>query len=225
MFQSVLDLFFPKVCYACQFQLSDNEEYICTDCRHNLPITNYHLDNDDFVLKTFYGRAKIEHATALLRFEKKGITQTLIHNLKYKGYEDIGMFLGTWLGEELKEIEAYQTIDAVIPVPLHKKKLRKRGYNQVAKFGQEIAKQLNTNYYDDVLIKVTNTASQVNKSRFSRWINNDELFTIQNKEKISNKHILLVDDIITSGATMEACISVLNQAPNVKISIVAMAIA
>lgn len=225
MLGSVLDLFFPKVCYACQFQLSDNEKYVCTNCRHNLPVTNYHLDNDDFVLKTFYGRAKIEHATALLRFEKKGITQHLIHNLKYKGYEDIGVFLGKWLGEELKDLNAYQTIDMVIPVPLHKKKLRKRGFNQVAKFGQEIAKQLNADYCDDVLIKITNTASQVNKNRFSRWINNEELFAIQNKEKIANKHILLVDDIITSGATMEACVSILNKAPNVKISMVAMAIA
>jgi ComF family protein len=225
MLQSVLDLFFPKVCYACQFQLSDNEQYICTNCRHNLPITNFHLENNDFILKTFYGRAKIEHATALLRFEKKGITQQLIHNLKYKGYEEIGVFLGQWLGEELKDIEAYQAIDLIIPVPLHKKKLRKRGYNQVAKFGQEIAKQLNKSYCDDVLIKITNTTSQVNKNRFSRWISNDELFTIQNKEKITNKHILLVDDIITSGATMEACISVLNKAQNVKISIAAMAIA
>lgn len=225
MFQSVIDLFFPKVCFACLFQLSDYETYICTNCRHNLPVTNFHLENDDTVLKTFYGRAKIEHATALLRFEKKGLTQQLMHHLKYKGYEDIGVFLGVWLGEELKSLEAYQSIDAVIPVPLHKNKLRKRGYNQVAKFGQEIAKQLNTVYCDDVLIKITNTASQVQKNRFSRWMNNDELFTIQHKEKIKNKHILLVDDIITTGATMEACISVLNRAQNVKVSIAAMAIA
>lgn len=225
MFQSVLDLFFPKVCFACQFQLSDFEQYVCTNCRHNLPVTNFHLDNDDTVLKTFYGRAKIAHATALLRFEKKGITQHLMHNLKYKGHEDVGVFLGTWLGEELKDLEAYKSVDIVIPVPLHKKKLRKRGYNQVAKFGQEIAKQLNSSYCDDVLIKITNTASQVNKNRFSRWINNDELFTIQHKEKINNKHILLVDDLITTGATMEACISVLNKAQNVKISIASMAMA
>ncbi|MCX7551067.1 ComF family protein [Xanthomarina sp. F2636L] len=225
MLKSVIDLFFPQVCFACMFQLGDNEKYVCTDCRHNLPVTNYHLENDDTVLKTFYGRAKIEHATALLRFEKKGITQQLMHNLKYKGHEDVGVFLGTWLGEELKELKDYQTIDAVIPVPLHKKKLRKRGYNQVAKFGQEIAKQLNTDYCDDVLIKVTNTSSQVNKNRFSRWSKNDELFAIQHKEKINNKHILLVDDLITTGATMEACISVLNKAQNVKISIASMAIA
>lgn len=224
MLRSILDLFFPKVCFACQFQLSDFEQYVCTHCRHSLPVTNYHLDGDDSVLKVFYGRAKLEHATALLRFEKKGITQQLMHNLKYKGHEDVGVFLGKWLGTELKEAKDYQTIDLVIPVPLHKKKLRKRGYNQVAKFGQEIASQLETNYCDDVLIKITNTTSQVNKTRLGRWINNDELFSIQNKEKITNKHVLLVDDIITTGATMEACISVLNKAENVKISIASMAI-
>ncbi|MCX7546365.1 phosphoribosyltransferase family protein [Xanthomarina sp. F1114] len=224
MLKSVLDLFFPKVCFACQFQLGDFEQYICTNCRHSLPVTNFHLENDDSVLKIFYGRAKLEQATALLRFEKKGITQQLIHNLKYKGHEDVGLFLGKWLGSELKETKNYENIDLVIPVPLHKKKLKKRGYNQVAKFGQEIALQLNTEYCDDVLIKITNTASQVNKSRLSRWINNDELFSIQNKEKIENKHVLLVDDIITTGATMEACISVLNKAKNVKISMASMAI-
>ncbi|HLV38831.1 ComF family protein [Xanthomarina sp.] len=225
MLTSVLNLFFPKVCFACQFQLSDFEHYVCTHCRHSLPVTNFHLDNDDTVLKAFYGRAKIEQATALLRFEKKSITQQLMHNLKYKGYQEIGVFLGQWLGAELKELKAYQSIDVVIPVPLHKKKLRKRGYNQVAKFGQEIALQLEIDYYDDVLIKITNTTSQVNKSRLSRWITNDELFAIQNREKIHNKHVLLVDDIITTGATMEACISVLNKAKNVKISIASMAIA
>ncbi|PWK20314.1 ComF family protein [Xanthomarina spongicola] len=225
MLQSILDLFFPKVCFACNLQLGDNESYVCTNCRHKLPVTDYHLDSDQTVLKTFYGRAKVEHATALLRFEKKGITQQLIHNLKYKGHEDVGLFLGKWLGAELKTVNEYKSINMVIPVPLHKKKLKKRGYNQVAKFAQEIAKQLEVEYVDDVLIKITNVSSQVTKNRFNRWVNNEELFTIQNKEKINNKHVLLVDDIITTGATMEACIAVLNKVDNVKISVASMAIA
>lgn len=225
MLQSIVDLFFPKVCFACNLQLGDNEAYVCTKCRHILPVTNYHLDSDETVLKTFYGRAKIEQATALLRFEKKGITQQLLHNLKYKGHEDVGVFLGKWLGAELRNIDEYKTIDGVIPVPLHKKKLKKRGYNQVAKFAEEIAKQLEIEYIDQVLIKVSNTSSQVTKSRFSRWTNNEEFFIIQNKEKISDKHILLVDDIITTGATMEACIAVLHKANNVKVSVASMAIA
>ena len=223
--RNILNLFFPKVCYTCNNHLNDNEYYVCTTCRHDLPVTNFHFNKDDFVSKVFYGRVKVEHATALLRFEKKGIVQHLIHHLKYKGYEDVGVFLGDWLGEELRTVNEYKSIDAVIPVPLHKNKLRQRGYNQVAKFAQHIAQALDTEYLDDVLIKVTNTKSQVYKKRFARWNNNDELFTIQNQQKIEGKHVLLVDDIITTGATMEACANVLNHAKNLKISIATMAIA
>ena len=195
------------------------------DCRHDLPITNFHFDNNDSVAKALYGRAKIENGTALFRFEKKGNVQRLIHNLKYKDHEHIGFVLGNWLGGELKTLESYKNIDAVIPVPLHKNKLRKRGYNQVALFGQQVAEALNADYLDDVLVKVTNTKSQVNKKRLARWTNSNELFTLKNMEAIDNKHILVVDDIITTGATLEACISILNQAKNIKISIATMAIA
>jgi len=195
------------------------------DCRHDLPITNFHFDNNDSIPKVLYGRAKIENGTALFRFEKKGNVQRLIHNLKYKDHEHIGFVLGNWLGGELKTLESYKNIDVVIPVPLHKNKLKKRGYNQVALFGQQVAEALNVDYLDDVLVKVTNTKSQVNKKRLARWTNSDELFTLKNIEAIDNKHILVVDDIITTGATLEACISVLNQAKNIKISIATMAIA
>lgn len=225
MFKPIVNLFFPKVCYACLNLLTDNEDTICVDCRHDLPVTNFHFDNSDNVAKVLYGRAKIENGTALFRFEKKGSVQQIIHGLKYKGYENIGDFLGNWLGGELKGLQNYQSIDLIIPVPLHKNKLKKRGYNQVAKFGQEIARNLCVDYIDNVLLKVTNTKSQVNKSRWARWSSNDELFTIRNPKSIENKHILLVDDIITTGATMEACIIALNQAKNIKISIAVMAIA
>ena len=225
MLKSIINLFFPKVCNACHNQLNDNEDTICMDCRHDLPITNFHFDNNDSVAKVLYGRAKVENGTALFRFEKKGNVQRLIHNLKYKDHEHIGFVLGNWLGGELKTLNSYKHIDVVIPVPLHKNKLKKRGYNQVAMFGQQIAEALNVDYLDDVLLKVTNTKSQVNKKRFARWNDNEELFTLENKMKIENKHILIVDDIITTGSTLEACISVLNQVKNIKISIATMAIA
>lgn len=224
MIKSLTNLFFPKVCYACLTYLNDNEDTICTNCRHDLPVTNFHFDNNKAIEKTLYGRAQIENGTALFRFEKKGIVQQLIHGLKYKGYENVGFILGNWLGAELKEISAYNNIDFVIPVPLHKNKLKKRGYNQVTKFGQQIAKAINANYLDNVLIKITNNKSQTSKKRFARW-NSDELFALQNENLIENKHILIVDDIITTGATLEACITVLNEAKNVKISIATMAIA
>ncbi len=224
MFQNLINLFFPKVCLSCNHVLLDNEIYVCTNCRHDLPVTNYHLNDSDQVKKVFYGRVKLEKATALLRFQKKGIVQQLIHNLKYKGHQEIGTFLGAWLGDEIKNIDDYKNIDLVIPVPLHKRKLRKRGYNQVTFFSEEIAKSLNIEYIDSVLIKVSDTASQVNKSRLARWNSSNETFAIQNLNLIDNKHVLLVDDIITTGATIEACANQLLKAKNVKISVATMAI-
>lgn len=224
MFNSLLDLFFPKVCLGCNFLLRDQEAYLCTTCRHHLPVTNFHFNKDETVKNVFYGRCNIEQATTLLRFQKKGLVQQLLHNLKYKGHEDVSKFLGAWLGEDLKSLPEYRSIDVVIPVPLHPKKLRKRSYNQVAQFGKEIACSLNAEYLDNVLIKTTNTSSQVYKNRFSRWTNPKEQFVLQNSQLIEGKHILLVDDIITTGATMEACIEVLNSEKNHKISLAAMAI-
>ena len=225
MFKALFNIFFPKVCYSCQDILADGEQTLCTVCRHKLPVTQFHFNADETVSKIFYGRVKIEQATALLRFEKKGMTQKLIHQLKYKGQEPIGSFLGDWLGGDLQSLEAYNTIDAVIPVPLHKKKLKKRGYNQVTQFGKQLALALHADYLDDVLIKITNTNSQVSKNRLSRWTNSETIFSIQHLEKINGKHILLVDDIITTGATMEACVNLLQTGENIKISIAAMAIA
>ena len=225
MIKNLLNLFFPKVCFGCSLLLLDNEDYVCTKCRHDLPVTNFHFNNSNTVEKVFYGRVKIEQATSLLIFEKKGIVQQLLHNLKYKGYEDIAVFLGKWIGHELSTVKAYSNIDVVIPVPLHKKKQRKRGFNQVAKFGIEIANALNADYIDNVLIKATDTKTQVFKKRIARWNSDNEVFTIKNHNLISGKHILLVDDIITTGATIESCVNVLNKAQNVKISVASMAIA
>ena len=225
MIKNLLNLFFPKVCFGCSHLLTDNEHYLCTQCRHDLPVTNYHFNNADAIEKIFYGRVKLEQATAFLHFEKKGIVQHLMHNLKYKGHQDIGGFLGKWFGHELSTVPEYKNIDVVIPVPLHKKKQRKRGYNQVAKFGIEMASALNATYLDNVLVKTTNTKTQVFKKRMARWSSDNEIFTIKNHELIESKHILLVDDIITTGATIEACVNVLTKAKNVKISVASMAIA
>jgi ComF family protein len=203
----------------------DNEVYICTNCRHDLPLTNFHFEDPDQVKKVFYGRVKLENATSLLRFQKKGIVQQLMHNLKYKGHQEVGKFLGEWLGEELRSIAEYNEIDVVVPVPLHRRKLRKRKFNQVSLFANEIANSLNAKCLENVLIKTNNAASQVKKNRLARWNSNDEIFSIQNLSLIDSKHVLLVDDIITTGATIEACANQLLKAKNVKISVASMAIA
>lgn len=221
----MLNLFFPKVCEACNNALLDNELVICVKCRHQLPITDFHFDNSEAVKKIVYGRVQLENATALLHFSKKGIVQQLLHNLKYRGHNYISEFFGKWLGAELNTIEGYQKVDVVVPVPLYKTKLRKRGYNQVTKFGKEIAKALNADYNDTVLIKTKATKTKVFEGRLSRWDNDGAVFAISENKTLQGKHILLVDDIITTGATVEVCATELLKIDNIKLSLATMAIA
>ena len=140
MFHDLLDLLYPRTCPCCEKGLLRHEEVICTFCAHSLPVNQFHESENNPVEQIFFGRISIESATSLLLFEKKGVVQNLIHELKYRGHEEIGKYLGTWLGTELVQSERFKTITAVIPVPLHKAKLKKRGYNQVEKFGKEMAK-------------------------------------------------------------------------------------
>lgn len=221
---NLLNLFFPKVCYACTKMLGDNEQHICTVCRQELPVTNFHFEDSDVIKKILYGRVSLKHATALLHFSKQSKVQKLIHNLKYKGHETIGTVLGKWLGHELSQIKSYQSVDLVIPVPLHNSKLKSRGYNQVTKFAQEIAFALNAEYRDNVLIKTTASKTQVFKSRLNRWKNTEEKFSLNTKHDLESKHILLVDDIITTGATIEACANQFSDIKNIKLSVATMAI-
>ncbi len=224
MLRDLAYLFYPIYCASCNGALYKNEKLLCTTCRHELPLGNFHNVNAKKIEKVFYGRVKIENAASLFIFQKDSLIQNLIHNLKYKGREEIGEELGKWLGEKLAQNPDYQKIDVVIPVPLHKKRLRERGYNQVKKFGIEIAEKLNASYIDSVLKKNSYHKKQSKHNKGSRWINISETFGIQNESLVANKHILLVDDIITTGATIEACIEALKAIPNIKISIATMAI-
>ena len=225
MFHDFLNLFYPGICHICENILINNERVICANCRHELPVTNFPLDNDNPIQKVFYGRVKLEYATSLLFFSKKGNVQKLIHELKYRGHREISEFLGLWMGALLADANLGSQIEAVIPVPLHKKKLKSRGFNQVEDFGREIARSLDVPYFDNVLLKKSFTTTQTFKARLSRWGNIEETFVIANPQHISNKHVLLVDDIITTGATLEACSKVLKEAGGVKLSIASMAIA
>lgn len=220
----MLNLLFPKVCGGCRSPLLKTESIICTQCRNNLPIACHHRTGNDAMKRIFYGRINLHNATSLLQFQKKGITQELLHNLKYRGQVKISSFLGEWLGAELSEVMEYQKIDLVIPVPLHKHRLKKRGYNQVSGFGKSIATALNIPFNEDVLLKVSKTRSQVFKKRGTRF-DGSEIFTVQKPETIANKHVLLVDDIVTTGATLENCANELLKASNVSLSIATMAIA
>lgn len=223
MIQSLLNLFYPKVCLGCESLLLSNEGIVCTACIHNLPLTRHLEQKENELMKRFYGRIQLEHASALFYFYKKGIVQQLIHQLKYRGHQEIGTFLGEWYGEELKEIHLKQLFDEIIPVPLHKKRFRERGYNQLTTFGQSLSKQLNIPYNDTILHRDVYAVTQTKKSFFDRTENKRTTFGSNYTEKDHGKHFLLIDDVITTGGTLEACGKVLTGIPNAKVSIIAMA--
>lgn len=224
----MLNLFFPILCNGCNAVLLKNETIICSLCRHNLPLTNFYLHRENLMKQRFYGRVEICNAVALFYYQKKNFTQSILHNLKYRGQQDIGTFFGKWLGALLLETTAYNDLDYVIPVPLHKKKLRQRGYNQVTKFAQEISNSLNKPYIANVLLKKTATKTQVFKKRLNRlalFNTNKEVFSISNSTLIKHKHVLLVDDIITTGTTLELCATKLLESGCNKVSVATLAIA
>jgi len=225
VFNYIIDLFFPKVCAGCHTILITNETVFCTVCRHELPLTQYHLDSKNEAVKKFYGKIAIEHASALLYFNKKGIVQELIHNLKYKGHEEIGTVLGNWYAEDLKELALETPFDVVIPVPLHPKKFRERGYNQVTTFGKALSKGLKIGYNDAVLYRKKYSKTQSKKNLVGRSENIENIFDVIFTEENKNKHFLIVDDVLTTGATLEACSKALLKIPGAKISIVCMAMA
>ena len=202
-----------------------NEAVICTHCRHEMPLTQYHLDTNNEAVKKFYGKIEIQYASAFLYFNKKGIVQELIHNLKYKGHEEIGSVLGNWYVEDLKELNLEIPFDLVIPVPLHKRKFRERGYNQVTSFGKALAEGLNITFDDSVLYRKKYSKTQSKKNLLGRSENIENIFDVKLAEENHNKHFLLVDDVLTTGATLEACSRALLKIPGVKISIVCMAMA
>ena len=225
MFKSIINLFFPPVCAGCHSFLLSNENVICTVCRHNIPLTNHHLNPENEAFKKFYGRIPVEFTSALLYFHKKGIVQELIHNLKYKGQEEIGTVLGEWYVDDLKKSQILQSVDEIIPVPLHKKKLRERGYNQVTNFGLSLSNGLNITYNPTILVRNIYSKTQSKKNLLNRSEGIDTVFDVVFSEKDHNKHFLLIDDVITTGSTLEACSHALLKIPGAKISIVCMAMA
>lgn len=225
MFKNIINLFFPPVCAGCHSFLISNENVICTVCRHNIPLTNHHLNPENEAFKKFYGRIPIEYTSALFYFHKKGIVQELIHNLKYKGQEQIGTVLGEWYSENLKNSIVIQSVDQIIPVPLHKRKLRERGYNQVTKFGHALSEGLNIEYNPNLLVRNIYSKTQSRKSFLNRSDGIDALFDVTFTEKDHNKHFLLIDDVLTTGSTLEACSHALLKIPGAKISVVCMALA
>ncbi len=218
-------LFYPDLCLICYENLLKQEEFICINCQHKIPKTNCFKEPNNNVSKLFWGRVMLENAVALFIFNKGGSLQKLISQLKYKDNKNLGIFLGKQLGYAIKENNQFNTVDAIIPVPLHPKKEQKRGYNQSNYIAKGIQTILQKEVILNVLIRTENTDSQTRKKRFSRWENMAASFNTNNSTILENKHILLIDDIVTTGATLEACAHELLSIKGVKVSIATIGVA
>lgn len=218
-------LMFPQLCQACGTSLFAGEQVICTECHYDLPYTNFHQRPDNAAARQFWGRLQLNAVYVMLHFVKGGMVQNMVHRLKYRNSPKIGNKLGELAGKQLAEADNYRDIDLIIPVPLHPRKLKQRGYNQSAKFAEGLALKLNKPVDVVNLYRLKHTGTQTLKSRFSRYENMKDVFDVLDTETLAGKHILLVDDIITTGSTIEACAQALLKIPGVKISVAAIAYA
>lgn len=223
--QDFIQLFYPDCCSACSDALVKGERIICTDCLLELPQTDYHLDPGNLLRRRLEGRIPLAHALAFLKFTKNGRTQHLLHNLKYRRKPEIGVALGKLYAHKLKEAGLNLGVDMLIPVPLHETRLRKRGYNQSAKFAHGMSEILEIPVFEKTLVRKTRTDTQTRKNKLRRWENVSEVFGVEDVSLISGKHILIADDVITTGATVEACGQVLlaNGADKISIACIAEA--
>jgi len=216
---SLLQLVFPHVCDGCGSDLLNEESQLCLRCLASMPETNFEKYISNPVEKMFWGRLSLVSATAQFYFTKESLMQRLMHQFKYRGNKDLGLQLGRLMGIALKESNRFDTIDALVPLPLFPSKEKKRGYNQATILCEGIAEILPLPVLKNIIIRPQHTDTQTKKGRIERWKNIEGKFELNNANTIQNKHLLLIDDVVTTGATLEACGSELLKADNVRLSI------
>jgi len=225
LYINVVEFFFPTLCVTCSNRLVTQENFLCIDCWHDLPVTNFHFDQENKVAQLFWGRVKIENATAFFAFNKGSNYQHLIHFIKYKGLKELGFETGRRLGMALSESHLFNSVDIILPVPLHPKKQKIRGYNQSEWIAKGISESLKKPVSVDNLCRNLHTSTQTRKNRYERWENVESIFEIINPTEFTDKHILLIDDVVTTGSTLESCAFQLLQVEGVKVSIATLAYA
>ena len=223
--ESLLQLVFPHICAGCGSDLLNEESQLCIRCLTALPETNFNLHANNPMEKIFWGRLPLASATAQFYFTKESLIQHLMHQLKYKGNKELGLQLGRLMGSGFKETNRFNGIDALIPLPLYPKKEKRRGFNQATILCDGISEILNIPVFKNTIIRTQHTDTQTKKGRMERWQNIEGKFELLNPASIENKHILLVDDVVTTGATLEACGSILMQAENLMLSIATLCFA
>jgi ComF family protein len=220
-----MHLFYPHNCTACGSDLLAKDELVCIKCLRILPHTGFENIKDNSVERIFTGRVPIKDATAEFYFSKTQLIQQLIHQLKYKGNKEIGFYLGAIMGKKILQSNYFKNMDYLIPLPLYPDKEFKRGYNQAEIICNGMASVLKIPVHTKNVIRKRFTETQTKKRRTERWENVEGSFTIEHPSILNGKNILLVDDVLTTGATMEACAQVLSSVPGITISIATLAIA
>lgn len=223
--QGLLHLFYPSLCYGCNKPLLQGEEVLCLHCQVLLPLTGYHHVPDNETARRFAGRLPFANATSYAHFANDGLLQHLLHGLKYKNRKDIGTFLGRQFGAELQTTEWINDVDAIVAVPLHPRKERVRGYNQSLLIANGMAEVLRKPVLKDTLLRTRHTESQTQKTRAQRLANMHNAFTIRADRLGNTRHVLLLDDVLTTGATLEACALAFTTAHDVQVSIATIGIA
>lgn len=219
------ELLFPRCCVVCGERLSKSEEFLCFKCLASLPRTRLHERAGNEMEKNLWGKLPIERASAFLFYIKGGKVRKLLYELKYYHNPKIGHFLGRCMAAELKPSGFFSGIDYIIPVPLHGKRERKRGYNQSALLADGVAAVVGCPVLCDVIVRTCYTESQTRKSYYERWVNVRDVFEYVPTTSLEGKHILLLDDVFTTGATIVACADALRQVPKLRISVLALALA
>lgn len=225
MWSDLVNLIFPQVCVSCQSLLLNTEKQLCLSCSGRLPVIRpdckegYHE-----LIQRFWGRVPISHALPFLHMTRKGSVQKMVHQIKYKGNVELAVMLGNWAGSTYSSPYAKE-FDLLVPVPLHFKKIKIRGYNQSEEFAKGIANQWDIPVNTRAIHRIQFTETQTKKSKYDRWLNVEEVFKVVNPEDVLGKRILLIDDVITTGATLEACANVLIDAGAKSIGIGSIALA
>ena len=225
LWDDVVSLLFPRLCYACGNHLLRNEKLICTECYILIPRTNYHLQDDNPVARLFWGRCRIERASAFSFYNKDSRIRKLIHNLKYKGIKEIGHELGMIYGRSLAGTDFLKEIDIIIPVPLHPSKKRIRGFNQTDTIAEGLSEATGLPVGIGILERTSKSDTQTRRSRYDRWVNVEGIFSVAGLERLEGRHVLLVDDVITTGSTLESCAVELLKVDEVRVSVAALAVA
>jgi ComF family protein len=220
-----LELIYPSVCITCGERLSSQEKFICINCWLDLPVGRFHADSENKVAQLFWGRVNIEHATSWFQYRKGSMYQELIHFIKYKGQKELGLEAGNRFGDLLVATGTFASVDIIVPVPLHKRRQVKRGYNQSEWIAMGIGEAFQKPVMAGNLFRQIFNPTQTRKNRFERWQNVDGIFGVKNPLEFENKHLLLVDDVVTTGSTLEACAWELLKIKGVKVSIATLAFA